>query len=304
MEDIKDKGYRSRHDSLINKVVWKDGLLMNAHKRSVKLKTHININKYLLQRYSDSTSIKETLYRIYRHVEEKPKCKYCGKPTMFIGRINKPLYQDYCSNSCAAKGTNRGHLWYEGQKKYNMEKYGIDNNFNLPWLEQEKIRMKIHKTCLEKYGVFCNLVSKENIDKMIESKRKNHTFNTSKPEEELYLYIKEKFPSVVRQYKDKERYPFCCGFYIPELDLFLELNGMWTHGEHAYNKEKDKNKLIKKKKKSKNSNFYKCAIKVWTIKDPEKRDCANRNHLNFKEVWSLKEGKEFIDNLYEKREIP
>ena len=139
---------------------------------------------------------------------------------------------------------------------------------------------------------------------MIESKRKNHTFNTSKPEEELYLYIKEKFPSVVRQYKDKERYPFCCDFYIPELDLFLELNGMWTHGEHAYNKEKDKNKLIQWEEKSKNSNFYKCAIKVWTIKDPEKRDCANRNHLNFKEVWSLKEGKEFIDNLYEKREIP
>ena len=79
---------------------------------------------------------------------------------------------------------------------------------------------------------------------------------------------------------------------------------MWTHGEHAYNKEKDKNKLIQSEEKSKNSNFYKCAIKVWTIKDPEKRDCANRNHLNFKEVWSLKEGKEFIDNLYEKREIP
>ena len=71
MEDIKDKGYKSRHDSLINKVFWKNDILMNAHKRSVKLKTHININKYLLQRYSDSTSIKETLYRIYKHIEER-----------------------------------------------------------------------------------------------------------------------------------------------------------------------------------------------------------------------------------------
>ena len=68
---------------------------------------------------------------------------------------------------------------------------------------------------------------------------------------------------------------------------------MWTHGKHAYNKEK-----------AKNSDFYKCAIKTWTIYDVNKRETAKRNNLNFKEVWSLKEGKEFIDDLYTKREIP
>ena len=31
--------------------------------------------------------------------------------------------------------------------------------------------------------------------------------------------------------------------------------------------------------------------------DVEKRNCAKEHNLNFKEVWSLKEGKEFIDNL-------
>ena len=40
------------------------------------------------------------------------------------------------------------------------------------------------------------------------------------------------------------------------------------------------------------------AITIWTIKDPEKRDCAKRNHLNFKEIWDLYEGKEFIDYIY------
>ena len=40
------------------------------------------------------------------------------------------------------------------------------------------------------------------------------------------------------------------------------------------------------------------AITIWTIKDPEKRDCAQRNHLNFKEVWDLYERKEFIDYIY------
>lgn len=40
------------------------------------------------------------------------------------------------------------------------------------------------------------------------------------------------------------------------------------------------------------------AITIWTIKDPEKRECAKHNHLNFKEVWDLYEGKEFIDYIY------
>ena len=286
---------RNRHDSLIDKAFWKDDKLMNAHKRSKGINCHHNIFDYLSKRYDDSQSMKETLYRIHFNVEERPVCKHCGKPAVFIGRMNKPLYQEYCSNSCAAKGTNRGHEWYENQKKHNKEKYGVENNFDLPWLEKKKIRMKIIKTCLEKYGVSCNLVSQESIDKMIETKRKNHTFNTSKPEEELFLYIKSKFPSVKRQYKDKERYPYCCDFYIPELDLFLELNGMWTHGRHAYDKSKDEETLNEWVEKSKDSDFYKCAIKTWTVRDVEKRECAKQHNLNFKEVWSLDEGKEFIN---------
>lgn len=41
-------------------------------------------------------------------------------------------------------------------------------------------------------------------------------------------------------------------------------------------------------------------IDCWTKRDPYKRKYAIENNLNFKEVWSLKEGKEFIDKLYEK----
>lgn len=33
------------------------------------------------------------------------------------------------------------------------------------------------------------------------------------------------------------------------------------------------------------------AITIWTIKDVEKRNCAKEHKLNFKEVWSLDEGK-------------
>lgn len=35
-------------------------------------------SEYLQNRYSDSDSIKETIFRIFYNVEIKPKCKYCN----------------------------------------------------------------------------------------------------------------------------------------------------------------------------------------------------------------------------------
>ena len=42
------------------------------------------------------------------------------------------------------------------------------------------------------------------------------------------------YPDTIRQYKDS-RYPYNCDFYIPCLDLFIEFQGYWTHGEHPFN---------------------------------------------------------------------
>lgn len=205
-----------------------------------------------------------------------------------------------------------------------LEKYGVEYSW-----QNENVKNKIKKTCLEKYGVehFNNLQkrkqtclekygvsswsktkdfkemmlqNKEIIEnKRNDTKRRNHTFNTSKPEEELYLYIKRKFPNVKRQYIDKDRYPYNCDFYIPELDLFLELNGIWTHGKHPYISTSKEDNLILRQwtEKSKEHPFYLNAINTWTIKDVKKRECASKYNLNFKEVWTLDEGKDFINSL-------
>ena len=80
-----------------------------------------------------------------------------------------------------------------------------------------------------------------------------------------------------------------------------------THGKHPYNKTNinDKEQLeIWESKGKEGHKYYLNAIKIWTIKDVEKRNCAKEHNLNFKEVWSLQEGKEFINDLYTKREIP
>lgn len=204
----------------------------------------------------------------------------------------------------------------EKQRKTCLEKYGVENSFQSEKVRQkykenykrkygvenpfqnEIIKEKIKQTCLEKYGVDKAIKNPIISNKAINTRIKNHTWSSSKPEEKLYLYIKEKFPSVKRQYKE-ERYPYFCDFYIPELDLFLELNGTWTHGNHPYdmNSKEDNSILNIWKEKSKEHPMYLTAIKTWVVSDVNKRNKAKENHLNFKEVWNLNEGKEFINNL-------
>lgn len=172
-----------------------------------------------------------------------------------------------------------------------LNKYNVKSVFQLNETKQK--RYDVQKSYSEEK-------KKQIQEKRYETMKMNKTFNTSKPEEEMYLYIKERFPSVIRQYKDKNRYPFCCDFYIPELDCFIELNCSWTHGGHEYNLN-DINDVEKLRSMQTNAlsghKYYDNAIKTWTERDPYKRLIAKQNNLNFKEVWSLKEGKEFIDNL-------
>ena len=394
-----------------------------------------DIYEYLINRYNDSDSLKETLFRIYNGIEEHPKCPTCGKPLVFKG-----IFFKFCSNICAQSSdeikqkikqtclkkygvdnynkTKESkekikqtclekygveYFWQSNEckekikqtclEKYGvdsplksekirnkgkqtcLEKYGVDNPAKLEENKEKvkqtclkkygtisttqckEIRDKIKQTCLKKYGVdnpakleenkekvkqtclkkygglapICDPNIKNQIkqtclekygvdnygkslkhkinmstimssDEMQEHRynvmTKNHSFNTSKPEEELYLYIKEKFPSVKRQYKDKLRYPYNCDFYIPELDYFIELQGYYTHNTHPYNPNSISDQVLVERYKERYG--PKCqAITIWTLKDPEKRDCAKHNHLNFKEIWNLEEGKKFIDNLFE-----
>lgn len=216
----------------------------------------------------------------------------------------------------------------EKSKKTCLEKYGSEyyigskdclektiefskQNYNVDWFtKSEKIKNKAKETMLRRYGVEYSMQIPKNKEYMsylmssyeIQERRyntmkRNHTFNSSSTEEELFLYIKSRFPKVVRQYKDKNRYPYFCDFYIPELDYFIELQGYYTHGKHPFNPNSNEDlQLIEYYKKKYGEDCQ--PITIWSIKDVEKRDCAKRNHLNFKEVWSLEDGKNFVNGLY------
>lgn len=184
-------------------------------------------------------------------------------------------------------------------KATNREKYGNDNV-----LVSKYGKEKSKQTLQNKYGVDNAIFIKGNLEKvnskeaknkMSETKRKNGTFNTSKPEDRAYEQLISIFgiDNVKRNYKS-EKYPHLCDFYIPSEDLYIELNLHWTHGGHWFDEtnEEDISKLTIWKEKSKNSTYYKYAIKTWTNYDVIKRhDIEKLNHLVF---WTEKEVKEWI----------
>lgn len=108
---------------------------------------------YLNNRFSDSESIKESVWRILYHIEERPKCKICGEHIDFVGRKNN-IFAKTCSKECASKIKHinqQGVKLTNEQKKYRnikvrktlLERYGNETYNN---------RDKAKQTCLEKYG--------------------------------------------------------------------------------------------------------------------------------------------------------
>ena len=208
-----------------------------------------------------------------------------------------------------------------------IEKYGVDNPSKVPEIIQKSIntRIKLYghlyneeqfkETCLEKYGVSHPMKTKENrirlsyigSDPVIQQKKyntmkKNHSFTSTKAEDRMYeelikLYGKD---DIKRQYKDLERYPFMCDFYIESKDLFIECNFYYTHGEHKFDIDSTEDQIklneIKEKIKETNKQTYKNILETWTIRDVKKFNKAKENNLNYLAFYTEKEMIKWIEN--------
>ena len=184
-------------------------------------------------------------------------------------------------------------------KQTKLERYGDEKYINVE---------KIKETIMNRYGVSCftqtekfrNRYMNPNYIEMVSSKihntkKKNNSYGKSNDEEIIYKKLKEVFDDVKRQYKS-ELYPFPCDFYIPELDLYIEYNGHWTHGKEQYvgtNEQIEKVKLWE----CKNTEQYKRAIDTWTKRDVLKRNMAKDNGLNYLEFFNMNEFNEWFENF-------
>lgn len=148
--------------------------------------------------------------------------------------------------------------------------------------EEERQTIRMNRQLANK--ATWKISGKEILQKTYETKKSNHTFNSSKPEDRYYIHLIDVYgeDDVVRQYRD-DRYPYACDFYVKSKDLFIELNFNWTHGGHQFDSqnEADVKKLAIWEEKATKSEFYKNAIYTWTELDVKKQLVAKENKLNY-----------------------
>lgn len=345
------------------------------------------IIQYVQNRYNNSLSFSETIYRIKNHIEIRPVCECCNSPVKYLS-INRGFRQ-YCSRECMNSSPKRiekiqqtnikkyGNISPLGNKeiqekskhtsllKYGTEypnqakcvkdkinesfhknytkeqikiltniriqtarknnsyqkanekrkitkneKYGNPNFTNFQKAKQtymkkygvdnpakaECIKNKIKNTNIKKYGETSPLKIKEikklsytyqSMHKKYNTHKRNHTFNSSKIEQQFKEYLEQNYPNDFEYQYRSELYPFNCDFYIKSLNLYIEINGSWTHGGHPFNEnnQDDINRL--NDMKSKNTKYYQNAIYVWTNLDIKKRNTAKENNLNYLEIFSI-----------------
>lgn len=169
---------------------------------------------------------------------------------------------------------------------------------------QRRIRAKTVATNQERYGVaYFTQLPEHRLEqshrmsdpahqrRILSTKRENGTLSTSSSEDALYgllvEYANQHDMTVVQQYRDEKRYPFAVDFYIPERDLFIELNGSWLHGGHWYeaDREMDQRTVQTWLKKGKKSKYYRVALETWIKRDVRKREAARKAQLNYVTLW-------------------
>ena len=242
---------------------------------------------------------------------------------------NKEKVKQTCLEKYGTISTTQCKEIRDKIKQTCLERYGVDNPAKLEKNKEKvkqtcleryggiapiydsNIKNKIKQTCLEKYGVDNygkSLKHKINMSTIMSSNEiqehrydimtKNHSFNTSKEEDEVYEFLSQ-YIDVTRQFNISSKYPFNCDFYIEDLDMFIECNFHWTHGGHPFDKNSIADQVKVQRWKSKKTKYYDNAIETWLVRDVKKRDKAKEENLNYFEFWSLKELKEFFIDYFE-----
>jgi hypothetical protein len=136
-------------------------------------------------------------------------------------------------------------------KTTKIKRYGVEYLTQLEYYKkrlaraaqsQERIE-KIKKTFLQRYGVQSALqlpVTREecnneaSLKKRRETMRKNRSWTSSKPEDTSYLKLCEIFQKVERHIEINR---WDIDFYVPEIDTYINMNGIYWHGREKTEKE-------------------------------------------------------------------
>ena len=149
------------NDNIINDLFWGNRQFkIRKYNKLIEINKDNDIINYLINRYNNFNSYKETLYRIKHKIETQPKCPICGKELKFINTSKG--YNKFCPNTKCKQKNLENKIF---------DKYGVKNVAQLDIIKEKikntfitnygvtnpnkvkKVRDKIKQTCLEKYGV-------------------------------------------------------------------------------------------------------------------------------------------------------
>ena len=232
---------------------------------------------------------------------------------------NRNEFIKTCQQKYAVNNVFQSDVIKEKSKQTKIKKYGNEKYINMNKIKEIKLSKygdinynnvnKRKQTNLIKFGTVSNSQTQEfknlwknkewaNIikQKIYNTKKRNNTFNSSKSEQESFQLVQRYFPNAISQYYS-EKYPFNCDIYIPETDLYIELNYHWTHGYNQSNfhchcpfdSKNSEHLQCLKFLQEKNSPFYNIAINVWTVRDVTKRNWAKEHNLNWIEFFTQDE---------------
>lgn len=164
----------------------------------------------------------------------------------------------------------------------------------------EKARMnKIRETQTNYYGGL-GLASKSSLQKSLQTRVEKAQGSDqyrnqvmSEYERAAYAVLVHCFgrDDVVYQYgltNGDKRYPYNCDFYIKSLDLFIELNAHWSHGNHWFDPTNPHDQQRLSQLKTHRTKAYRQAVDIWTQVDLEKRAVAKKHQLKYLVFWDGK----------------
>ena len=253
-------------------------------------------------------------YDKYLKTDKEDICPICGNTNNFIN-INVG-YCRVCSVSCGQKHPDtRKRI-----ETTNIVKYGKSTpsttSMALSKSHNKDAMDKKRQTMINKYGYansFCTIETQHKVQNtmlerygsknpMVCNKQVFAKYNGTRSSWESMLKIALENANVNFRYEYNKdlRYPYYCDFYLPDSDIFVEINGYWMHNTHWFdeNSIEDLNALKEWKKKAKTSTRMQSAINIWTKIDIEKRNCAKSNKLNYVVLWTIEDIQNWIDSNF------
>jgi len=266
--------------------IQKYGCACSLQNKDVQEKTKQTcLKKYGAENYSKTKEYKE---KVKQTNLQKFGTNYYTQTEEYKNRVKQTCLEKYGVENVFASDGIKNKI-----KQTCLDRYGAEN-----YSKTKECKEKVKQTCLKKYGVDSYFKTKELkqligekqseiIEKSYYTKQQNHTFKSSSIEKEFKKWLDDNNIEYKYQYKSKD-YPFNCDFYFPDKDLYLEIQGSWTHGFHPFDNTNPNDVELLNKWKLKNNKFYNKAIETWTIRDVDKRNWAKEHNLNWIEIFTIR----------------